>query len=49
MIDTLDKRFTNLIKNGSKVKGVLLENTELAERFLLVNSILESKDERKSD
>lgn len=49
MIDTLDKRFTNLIKNGSKVKGVLLKNTELAERFLLVNSILESKDERKSD
>ena len=49
MIDTLDKRFTNLIKNGSKVKGALLENTELAERFLLVNSILESREERNKD
>ncbi len=45
MIDTLDKQFTNLIKNGSKVNGDLLKNTELAERFLLVNSILESKEE----
>lgn len=49
MIDTLDKRFTNLIKNGSKVKGTLLKNTELAERFLLVNSILESREERNKD
>lgn len=49
MIDILDKRFTNLIKNGSKVKGALLENTELAERFLLVNSILESREERNKD
>ena len=45
MIDTLDKQFTSLIKNGSKVNGDLLKNTELAERFLLVNSILESKEE----
>ena len=49
MIDTLDKRFTNLINDGSKVKGTLLKNTELAERFLLVNSILESREERNKD
>lgn len=49
MIDTLDKRFTNLIKNGSKVKGTLLKNTELAERFLLVNCILESREERNKE
>ena len=47
MIETLDKEFTKLIKDGSKVNRKLLKNVELAERYLLVHSVLESKDERK--
>lgn len=46
MINTLDKEFTRLIKTGSKVNRNLLKNVELAERYLLVHSVLESKDER---
>lgn len=47
MINTMDKEFTRLIKSGSKVDKNLLKNVELAERYLLVHSVLESKDERE--
>lgn len=47
MVETLDKEFTKNIKNGSKVDRNLLNNIGLAERYLLVHSVLESKDERK--
>lgn len=45
MINTMDREFTNLIKEGSKVDKKLLENTELAERYLQVHSVLDSKEE----
>ncbi len=47
MVETLDKEFTKNIKTGSKVDKTLLNNLGLAERYLLVHSVLESKDERK--
>lgn len=47
MVETLDKEFKKNIKNGSRVHKSLLSNIELAERYLLVHSVLESKDERK--
>lgn len=47
MIYTLDKEFTKFIKSGSKVNKELLKNVELAERYLLVHSILESKEEKR--
>ena len=47
MINTMDKEFTRLIKSGSKIDKNLLKNVELAERYLLVHGVLESKDERE--
>lgn len=47
MVETLDKEFAKNIKEGSKVNKALLNNIGLAERYLLVHSVLESKDERK--
>lgn len=47
MIENMDKEFINVIKNGSKVDKEKLKNIELAERYLLVHNILESKEERK--
>lgn len=47
MINTLDREFTKLIKSGSKVDKNLLKNVELAERYLLVHSVLESKNEKE--
>lgn len=47
MVETLDKEFRKNIKSGSRVRKNLLSNVELAERYLLVHSVLESKDERK--
>ncbi len=47
MVETLDKEFRKNIKSGSRVRKNLLSNIELAERYLLVHSVLESKDERK--
>lgn len=49
MINTMDKEFTRLIKSGSKIDKNLLKNVELAERYLLVHGVLESKDEREKD
>lgn len=47
MVSTLDKEFTKNIESGSKVNKDVCKNVELAERYLLVHSVLESKDERK--
>lgn len=47
MVSTLDKEFTKLMANGSKVSREICKNSEFAERYLLVHSVLESKDERK--
>ena len=47
MINTMDKEFTRLIKSGSKIDKNLLKIVELAERYLLVHGVLESKDERE--
>ncbi len=47
MVSNLDKEFTKLIDNGSKINRDLCKKIGLAERYLLVHSVLESKDERK--
>lgn len=47
MINTIDKEFTKLILSKSTVNSNICKNVELAERYLLVHSVLESKDERK--
>ena len=47
MVSNLDKEFTKLIESGSKIDKSVCKNIGLAERYLLVHSVLESKDERK--
>lgn len=42
MIDDIDKSITKLINNGSNVNKHACDNIEFAERYLLVNSMLES-------
>ena len=49
MVENIDKEFTRHIESGSKVDRDLLKNVGLAERYLLVHSVLESKDERKNN
>lgn len=46
MVETLDREFTKHIETGSRVNKEVLKNVELAERYLMVHSVLESKDER---
>ena len=46
MIENMDREFSKLIETKSKVDRELLKNVGLAERYLLVHSVLESKDER---
>lgn len=48
MVETLDREFTKHIETGSKVNKEVLKNVELAERYLMVHSVLESKDERRN-
>ena len=47
MVSNLDKEFTKLINSGSKINKELCKKVGIAERYLLVHSVLESKDERK--
>lgn len=47
MVSNLDKEFTKLIESGSKINKDVCKKVGLAERYLLVHSVLESKDERK--
>ena len=47
MINTLDNEFTKLIASGSQIDKKVLNNVELAERYLMVHSVLDSKEERK--
>ncbi len=47
MVSNLDKEFTKLIESGSKIDKDVCKNIGLAERYLLVHSVLESKDEKK--
>lgn len=47
MVSNLDKEFTKLIESGSKINKELCKKVGMAERYLLVHSVLESKDERK--
>lgn len=42
MITNMDNKITKLIKKGSSVDGKLCNNIEFAERYLLVNGMLES-------
>ena len=48
MVETLDKEFTKHIETGSTVNKEILKNVELAERYLMVHSVLESKDESRN-
>ncbi len=47
MVENLDREFTKLIRSGSKIDKRVCKKVGLAERYLLVHSVLESKDERK--
>lgn len=47
MVSNMDKELTKLIQSGSNINKEICKKIGIAERYLLVHSVLESKDERK--